>query len=52
MALQDPQCIETGDSDTETLVLGESGTFVAGEHSTIHAEMKKILMMDVEGRER
>ena len=47
MALQDPQCIETGDSDTETLVLGESGTFVAREHSTIHAEMKKILMMDV-----
>ena len=47
MALQDPQCIETGDSDTETLVLGESGTFVAGEHSTIRAEMKKVLMMDV-----
>ena len=47
MALQDPQCIETGDSDVEILVLGEGGTFVAGEHSTIHAEMKKILMMDV-----
>ena len=47
MALQDPQCIETGDSDAETLVLGEGGTFVAGEHSTIHAEVKKILMIDV-----
>ena len=47
MALQDPQCIETGDSDAETLVLGEGGTFVAGEHSTSHAGIKKIFRMDV-----
>ena len=36
MALQDSQCIETGDSDAETLVWREGGTFVAGEHSTRH----------------
>ena len=47
MVLQDPQCIETGDSDAETLVLGEGGTFVAGEHSTIHVEIKKPLMTGV-----
>ena len=47
MALQDHQCLEMSASDADTLVLGEGDTIVTGEQPTAHAEINKILMMDV-----
>ena len=47
MALEGHWCIDTEASGAETLALGEGDTFVLGEQPATHAEINKILMMDV-----